>query len=586
MFCGVSGLMEWVMAGRWREGDRSGASCTSWPGSATDVCCRSGVRVVIRYCAHTSAAGAVLPAWYKALIKHTRARNLLVVVFTNCVLHNTYAGHKERWYACTLKKRKKKVGISQIIETRGVVSLDSMCCRCGGGCFFCLTVIVCCSGVGGEWSASSPCSSLTDSPPPRPEDLDDCCPGSATLPGPGPVLPHTPTAGAPLNTPPPPAARHDLPVTCMAPNDGSGVQVGRKGGHEGDQLMGRFGPGGQVGHTPHKDRPPDTDALPVRTTRRTAPLEAGHRRRRLPVDLVRKRPGEEVNMGGERRTKLPKASSPPSAVNGVTHLNGCVNGDVNGDASDLLHRRLSGLGAGAGEKRPRPNNHHRNNGFTKDTLQNGVGHLLGKNGIKRFTEPVNGRVNGVVRPERVNGGVPLRRVSGEEHRRKVDHHTNNNTEPPSSLLPSPARLTHGDTLPQSHAHAPTVGKRATQGFPHPTQDLTLSCDVGLTPPIPSPRAAHQPPMSPTSARCSAKSSSPPPHTIPTSSKSRSSSSSSGVGSSDPSSGASTPTTPCTVRFPPPGKKEASDVCRWRDCNVTLDPATSLLEHIQVSVYCL
>ncbi|KAK8398162.1 hypothetical protein O3P69_003828 [Scylla paramamosain] len=440
------------------------------------------------------------------------------------------------------------------------------------------------SGVGGEWSASSPCSSLTDSPPPRPEDLDDCCPGPGTLPGPGPALPHTPTAGAPLNTPPPPAARHDLPVTCMAPNDGSGVQVGRKGGHEGDQLMGRFGPGGQVGHTPHKDRPPDTDALPVRTTRRTAPLEAAHRRRRLPVDHVRKRPGEEANMGGERRTKLPKASSPPSAVNGVTHLNGCVNGDVNGDASDLLHRRLSGLGAGAGEKRPRPNNHHRNNGFTKDTLQNGVGHLLGKNGIKRFSEPVNGRVNGVVRPERVNGGVPLRRVSGEEHRRKVDHHTNNNTEPPSSLPPSPARLTHGDTLPQTrahaHAHAPTAGKRATQGFLHPTQDLTLSCDVGLTPPIPSPRAAHQPPLSPTSARCSAKSSSPPPHSIPASSKSRSSSSSSGAGSSAPSSGASTPTTPCTVRFPPPEKKEASDVCRWRDCNVTLDPATSLLEHIQ------
>ncbi|XP_050719172.1 uncharacterized protein LOC126999962 isoform X2 [Eriocheir sinensis] len=367
----------------------------------------------------------------------------------------------------------------------------------------------------------------------------------------------------------------------MAPNDGSGVRVGRKGGHEGDQLMGRFGPGGQVGHTPHKDRPPDTDTLPVRTTRRTAPLEAAHRRRRVPVEHVRKRPGEEVSMGGERRTKLPKASSPPSPVNGVTHLNGCENVVMNGDASAWLHR-LTGL-AGAGEKCPRPNNHHhRNNGVTKDALQNGVGHLLGKNGIKCFTGPVNGRKNGVVRQDRLNG-VRLRRVSGEEHRRKADHLTNNNTEPsPPSLPPSPVRLIQGDTLPQTraHTHAPAAGKRATQGFPHSTQGLTLSCDVGLTPPTPTPWAAHQPPLSPTSARCSAKSSPPPAHTIPASSKSRSSSSSSGAGSSAPSSGTSTPTPPCTVRFPPPEKKEASDVCRWRDCNVTLDPTTSLLEHIQ------
>lgn len=435
---------------------------------------------------------------------------------------------------------------------------------------------VCYSGVGGEWSASSPCSSLTDSPPPPPnEDLDDCCPGTA--PGPRPSLPHIPAAGAPHTTPPPPAACHDTPVTCMAPNDGSGVRVGRKGGHEGDQLMGRFGPGGQVGHTPHKDRPPDTDALPVRTTRRTAPLEAAHRRRRVPAEHVRKRPGEEVSMGGERRTKLPKASSPPSPVNGVTHhLNGYVNGVMNDDASDLLHRL--GL-SGAGEKRPRPNNHanhhHRNNGVTKDALQNDDGHLLGKNGVKCFTGPVNG----VKRPERMNG-VRLRQVSGEEHRRKADHHTNNNTEPSP---PSPGRPTLGDTLPQTraHTHAPTEGKRATQGLSHPTQGLTSSCDVGLTPPIPSPWAAHQPPLSPTSARCSAKSSPPPAHTIPASSKSRSSSSSSGAGSSAPSSGTSTPTPPCTVRFPAPEKKEASDVCRWRDCNVTLDPTTSLLEHIQV-----
>ena len=441
-------------------------------------------------------------------------------------------------------------------------------------------MILCCSGVGGEWSA---CSSLTDSPPPRPEDLDDCCPGPGTLPGPRPALSHTPTAGAPLTTPPPPAARHDPSVTCMAPNDGSGVQVGRKGGHEGDQLMGRFGPGGQVGHTPHKDRPPDTDAQPLRSTRRTGLLEAAHRRRR--VDHQRKRPGDEASMGGEICTKLPKASSPPSPVNGVTHLNGCMNNVVNGDTSDLLHRLSVLTGTGAGEKCPRPNNHthhhHRNNGLTKDALQNGVGHLLGKNGIKSFTGPVNGRVNG--RPERSNG-VRIRRVSGEEHRRKVDLHTNNNTEPPALLPPSPARLIHGDTLPQTraHSHAPTAGKRATQGFTYPTQGSTLSCDVGLTSPNPIPRAAHQPPLSPTPARCSAKSSPPPAHTIPASSKSRSSSSSSGAGSSAPSSGASTPTPPCTVRFPPPEKKEASDVCRWRECNVTLDPAISLLEHIQVS----
>ncbi|XP_042240444.1 uncharacterized protein LOC121878343 isoform X2 [Homarus americanus] len=359
----------------------------------------------------------------------------------------------------------------------------------------------------------------------------------------------------------------------MAPNDGSGVRMGRKGGHDGDQLMGRFGPGGQVGHTPHKDRPPDTAHLPVRATRRTAPHDAAHRRRRVQVGHVRKRSGDEIGMGAERLTKLPRASPPPSPVNGVRRLNGCVNGGVNGEAAALLHR-LTGL-PGTGEKRPRPNNNHRNNGVTKDSLQNGVGHLLGKNGIKCFNGSVNGRVNGTVRPERVNG---VRRVVSDEYRRKLEHHTNNNIETPSLLPATPTKLTHSEALPHTGGHSPTAAKRATQGIPHPTQGLTLSCDVGLTPPTLSPRAAHQPPLSPTAARCSAKSSPPPAHTSPCTSKSRSSSASSGAGSSAPSSGTSTPTP--TVRFPPPEKKEAADVCRWRECNLTLDPACSLLEHIQ------
>ncbi|XP_071550878.1 uncharacterized protein jing isoform X4 [Panulirus ornatus] len=410
------------------------------------------------------------------------------------------------------------------------------------------------SGVGGEWIASSPCSSLTSSPPPRPEELDECCPGSAH-----PTPTPTPTAGARCTTPPPPAADNEHLLTCMAPNDGSGVRVGRKGGHDGDQLMGRFGPGGQMGHTPHKDRPPDTISLPVRATRRTAPHDAAHRRRRVQAAHARKRSGEEeeeVGMGAERRTKLPRASPPPSPLNGVRRLNGCVNGG--GEAADLLER-LAGLPE-ASEKGGRPAHPaHRNNGLSKDSLQNGVGHLLGKNGIKCYNGSVNGRVNGAVRPDR------------------QDPQFNNNIEP-TSLPPSPAKLSHSDALPHTRAHAPTAAKRATQGIPHPTQGITLSCDVGLTPPLPSPRAAHQPPASPTAARCSANSSPPPAHTSPCNSKSRSSSASSGVGSSAPSSGTSTPTP--TVRFPPPEKKEAADVCRWRECNLTLDPASSLLEHIQ------
>ncbi|XP_071550874.1 uncharacterized protein jing isoform X2 [Panulirus ornatus] len=409
-------------------------------------------------------------------------------------------------------------------------------------------------GVGGEWIASSPCSSLTSSPPPRPEELDECCPGSAH-----PTPTPTPTAGARCTTPPPPAADNEHLLTCMAPNDGSGVRVGRKGGHDGDQLMGRFGPGGQMGHTPHKDRPPDTISLPVRATRRTAPHDAAHRRRRVQAAHARKRSGEEeeeVGMGAERRTKLPRASPPPSPLNGVRRLNGCVNGG--GEAADLLER-LAGLPE-ASEKGGRPAHPaHRNNGLSKDSLQNGVGHLLGKNGIKCYNGSVNGRVNGAVRPDR------------------QDPQFNNNIEP-TSLPPSPAKLSHSDALPHTRAHAPTAAKRATQGIPHPTQGITLSCDVGLTPPLPSPRAAHQPPASPTAARCSANSSPPPAHTSPCNSKSRSSSASSGVGSSAPSSGTSTPTP--TVRFPPPEKKEAADVCRWRECNLTLDPASSLLEHIQ------
>ncbi|XP_069956822.1 uncharacterized protein jing isoform X2 [Cherax quadricarinatus] len=422
------------------------------------------------------------------------------------------------------------------------------------------------SGVGGEWSASSPCSSLTSSPPPRPEeDLDDCCPTPAP----------TPTADSPHTTPSPTTPHHVHQLTCMAPNDGSGVRMGRKAGHDGDRLMGGFGPGGQVGHTPHKDRPPDTAHLPVRATRRSAPHDAAHRRRRLQAGQVRKRSGEEVSMGAERRIKLARPSPPPSPINGVRRLNGCVNGGVNGEAAALLHRLATLTGAVAGEKASRPNNHalnHTNNGLTKDSLQNGVGRIFGKNGIKCFNGSVNGRVNGGVRPERVNG---VRRVVGEELRRKAElHHTNNNIDPTSLLPTTPTKFAHSDAHLPTGGHTPTLAKRSSQGIPRPTQGLTLNCDVGISLPALSPRAAHQPPLSPTAARCSAKSSPPPAHTT----KSRSSSASSGAGSSAPSSGTSTPTP--IVRFPVPEKKEAADVCRWSECNLTLDPTTSLLEHIQ------
>lgn len=41
--------------------------------------------------------------------------------------------------------------------------------------------------------------------------------------------------------------------------------------------------------------------------------------------------------------------------------------------------------------------------------------------------------------------------------------------------------------------------------------------------------------------------------------------------------------PPSVRFPlVPAKKDMPEVCRWKDCNETMDPSTSLLEHIQVS----
>ncbi|XP_066943211.1 zinc finger protein jing-like isoform X2 [Macrobrachium rosenbergii] len=565
---------------------------------------------------------------------------------------------------------------------------------------------------------------------------------------------------------------------CMAPNDGSGVRVGRKGGHDGDQLMGGCNPaagGGQEVHTPpHKDRPPDTataDAPPPSSatsltgrvhTRRSLPEEGGspgnqhqqladshhvhlpHRRRRLiaTVGHAQKRSGEDegpgagnnplggVGGGMERRSKVARGSAPtsPPAVNGVKRLNGCVNGIVNGEvkAAALLDR-LAGLPSGDDvmmmggvEKRGRGqhnnhhhtrNNHHHHhnhnnhrhnnhlhnslahsNGLIKEVLQNGVEHLLEKNGLKALNGSVVGRrVNGttpaaptaattpnnnnntaVASPtgpkaeKRLNGALTrltpthahfLRRgVSGNHTNNKNHLHTNNNIEPPTLLPPTPTTKVitpHSDSSSSpihnlSHPPSPPISPpslltsssssssssssppspsssssssssssthRATQGLlllpDPPPQGLTFNCDAGLTPPTPSstptPPAAHHnsnssnhhhpthnnhhhhhyhhhhhpPPLSPTPARCSAKSSPPPAHS--TKSRSSSASSSSGVGSSAPSSapssGTSTPT-PTTVRFPPPQKKEPADVCRWRDCNLTLDPAASLLEHIQ------
>ncbi|CAL4063677.1 unnamed protein product, partial [Meganyctiphanes norvegica] len=531
------------------------------------------------------------------------------------------------------------------------------------------------SGVGE--SVSSPRSSISCSPPPEGQDelfLED------------PEQPPSPPQLAPDPCPPPrcgiprPTRHHHQQATgshaasaqcvtptlqqCMAPNDRSGVRVGRKAtaADHVDQVMGGVGivMGPQPDHTPHKDRPPDIIVPPttpqastqgIRHTRRLTPEDRRARRVHPAVALSRKRSGTDDAVSlpltpPERRTKLPRGSPPPP-TNGVKRLSEHLNGVVTETTAVLLDRlnAMSPSTRGRAQEVVAPTN-----GVSKDLQQlNGVTHLSpGKNGINclnGITTRVNGqRVNGVTRlngvsppqrPERVNGVV--RRLSvgdfnGHKPQQDLGYHTNNNQHHPPpedvfhpkpllSATPVAASLPHQPTTPLEAPTPPLTATPPTSTLPLiPTnlreKDSLTDVDavtIGITPPPPPvigrefsgakpvliqqlQQQRQQPPqpqqqlqqqqqqqqlqhpkqsnalsgwLSRQSSSCGS-----------TNGISLSSTSgfSSGCTSSAPSSRPPTPVQ--KVRFPAPKKKETADICRWNNCNATMDPAVSLLEHIQ------